>query len=147
MATGLAVYLRERMLKDQLSSRAAGQAAGVAHTTIMRILDGKNVSLDTLKKVCDWLEVDPGDIIEPGGDVSEISSILSQEPELEQVFTLALEKLHRGEISQDVIREIVRYASWRINLGGRTDGDQPNADVRVASPAGGNNVSRTGSDD
>ena len=146
MATALAVYLRERMLKDKLSSRAAGKAAGVAHTTIMRILDGKDVSIDTLEKVCDWLEVDPGDIIGPGG-VSEITSILSQEPELEQVFTLALEKLHRGEISQDVIREIVRYASWRINLGGRTDGDQPNADVRTASPAGGDSLLGTGAND
>ena len=79
MATGLAIYLRERMLKDRLSSRAAGKAAGVAHTTIMRILDGKDVSVDTLEKVCAFLEIDPGDVIGPGG-VSEIQLILSQEP-------------------------------------------------------------------
>lgn len=146
MATGLAVYLRERMLKDQLSSRAAGKAAGVAHTTIMRILDGKDVSVDTLEKVCAWLEVNPGDILNPGGDVSEISSILSQEPELEAVFTQALEKLHAGEISQDVIREIIRYTSWRINLGGKANGEEPNADGRATSAAGGHRVSRAGSD-
>jgi DNA-binding Xre family transcriptional regulator len=120
MPTTLAIYLRERMLKDNLSARAASREAGVAHTTIMRILDGKDVSVDTLEKVCQYLEIDPGDII--GGGVSEFSSIISQEPELERVFTLALEKLRAGEITQDTIREIARYASWRINLGGSDGG-------------------------
>jgi DNA-binding Xre family transcriptional regulator len=140
MPTTLAVYLRERMLKDKMSARRASREAGVAHTTIMRILDGKEVSVDTLEKVCEFLEINPGDVIGPGG-ISEISSILSQEPELEQVFTLALKKLHDGEISQDTIREIIRYTSWRLELGGRTDEHQPNADVGAKSTAGGNHIS------
>jgi len=146
MPTSLAVYLRERMLKDHLSARRASREAGVAHTTIMRILDGKDVSVDTLEKVCEYLEINPGDVIGPGG-ISEISSILSQEPELEAVFTLALKKLHDGEISQDTIREIIRYTSWRLDMGGRTDEHQPNADIRAKSAAGGNHISRTGTDD
>ena len=146
MPTTLAVYLRERMLKDRMSARRASREAGVAHTTIMRILDGKEVSVDTLEKVCEFLEINPGDVIGPGG-ISEISSILSQEPELEAVFTLALKKLHDGEISQDTIREIIRYTSWRLELGGRTDEHQPDAGIRTKNTAGGNHISRTGTND
>lgn len=51
--------LQRAMQERNLSAREAARQAGVAHTTIIRILQHENVDLGTLKKICAWLEIDP----------------------------------------------------------------------------------------
>ncbi len=115
----LGELMKQELRKRGVSAREAGREMGVAHTTIMRIIDGKPASLETLIKVAEWLKVDKADLIGAELETEEglaatIAVLIDAEPGLGVVFRDAAEAVSRGEISADVVREIARYATWRI---------------------------------
>lgn len=115
----LAELVRDEIRTRGISEREAGRQAGVAHTTISRIMDGKVVSLDTLLKVATWLRVDVNDLMASELETDEgvaaaIASIIRDEPELAEVFRKAAEMVSNGELSPDAVKEILRYIGWRI---------------------------------
>lgn len=55
-----------RRLAERRGARGARETAreiGITHSTLLRIEDGCLPDLETFKKVCDWLEVDPGEVL------------------------------------------------------------------------------------
>ena len=112
--------LGEKMRHEKLSSRKVAAKTGVAHTTIVRILDGHNVSVATLQKIANFLETDPGGLVFDAGettseDVSRnIAIILGQDDELERILAKAVEKVKAELISPATLKECVRFVAWRI---------------------------------
>lgn len=128
--------IRDKM-RDGLSEREVARQAGVGNSTINRILNGQPISLSTLQKVALWLEVKPTDLITSGeeADVGEaIAALIAKEPALGEVLLEAVEGVNSGAISPDVLREIVRYASWR--LGNALDANKPRGALADDRPAG-----------
>ena len=117
----LRALITEKIRNEGLSYRDVGEQVGVAHTTISRILEGKQVRVDTLVRLAEWLQVDPSTLLptknNPDDLARAITAIVSDVPELEQVFQNAIQKMNAGEIRPEVVREIVRYAAWRLSDG------------------------------
>jgi DNA-binding Xre family transcriptional regulator len=54
------------MLKKQRGSvgvRAAAKEIGISAATLSRVESGKQPDLATFAKICDWLEIDPGEVL------------------------------------------------------------------------------------
>lgn len=43
--------------------RAASAAIGISPATLSRVENGRLPDLETFKRICDWLEVDPGEVL------------------------------------------------------------------------------------
>lgn len=116
-----AMILGDEIKRRGISNRQAAREIGVSHTTINRILDGMPADFDTIMLVAKWLKVEPAVLIDAGSlDKSalpaKITALVEREPELARVFEEALDRIESGEASSDLIRDIVAYASYKLNL-------------------------------
>lgn len=74
------------------SVRAAARDIEIAHTTLFRVIDGQSYDLDTLVKVCAWLNVSPCEVLDervvgkPGRVALNLSMALSKYPALTDAF-------------------------------------------------------------
>lgn len=120
MSTNLSDLVRRKMEADHLSLRAAGIEAGVAHTTIGRVLKEESVDLLTLEKVCDWLSVPVTSILDVKDEDSELlaqmASAVALCPELSEVFSEIADLVLAGEIDQTILSEVASFASYRLGL-------------------------------
>lgn len=53
-------YLKERDIKQ----KEMIQACGLGSKTVNSIVHDRHLSTETIDKICDWLDVQPGDIME-----------------------------------------------------------------------------------
>ncbi|HZP75429.1 MAG TPA: helix-turn-helix transcriptional regulator [Pseudolabrys sp.] len=72
---------RLQQKRGSMGIRAAAGEIGISPATLSRIENGRVPDLDTLKKVCRWLEVDPSEYL---GSAPEARS--SKEASLQVVF-------------------------------------------------------------
>ena len=116
----ISTLLAQKMRAEGLSTRDVASVTGVAHTTIMRVLKGRVVSVKTLQNIAQFLDVDPGMFVTtPGEDpedtfAKDLAAIIGREPQLLGVLKDAVAQVKAGELSADILREIMRYAAWRI---------------------------------
>ena len=117
--TTLSVLLLEKAREDGLSIREISRQSGVAHTTIARAIEGQQVRVETLMRLAKWLKADPSSLLPVQSDPSDlaqaISGIVSEVPELGALLQTALDKMRRGEIRPETLREIIRYTAWRLS--------------------------------
>ena len=120
MSANLSDLVKRKMETDHLSLRAAGNEAGVAHTTIDRVLKGESVDLLTLEKVCEWLSIPVMSALDVKDDQSElfeqIASAVALCPELNDVFSEIVDLVVAGEVDQQILSEVASFASYRLNL-------------------------------
>ena len=117
----LQVLLQETINKRGASIRGASRQIGVAHTTINRILRGESADIDTLVAICKWIEVQPSQILDSRQEGSEglgakIAVVTEMYPQFTEVFAEAMDRLERGEISSDVVADLIAYASYRLSM-------------------------------
>jgi transcriptional regulator with XRE-family HTH domain len=121
MTTLLSKLLDEELKRRGLSIRQAASEMDVAHTTLMRLLDGDMPNLDTAIKAARWLGVQPASIINAegvGSDAlaSQIAAVLEMEPAMSKVFEEAMGRVRRGDMSPSTFRDLANYAAYRLNL-------------------------------
>lgn len=112
------MLLKEELRKKGLSARAAAQEIGVAHTTVIRLLDGMPVDLETLRKVCSWLNVDVATILNtPDANekslVEKFACILQKNPGLRGLFDEYYDKMEHNEVSLVDLEEIMAFMIFR----------------------------------
>ena len=115
----LANLLQEAINKRGISNRAAAQEIGVSHSTVFRIIQGESVDYDTIIQVAKWLGVKPStlfdaDSLTEDALASKISALLQTEPQLAEVFEEAADRLAKGQISPDTMRDLVAFAAYRL---------------------------------
>jgi transcriptional regulator with XRE-family HTH domain len=119
MSTNFGDLVRRKMEQENLSLRSAGEKAGVAHTTIDRILKDRSVDFETMEKVCLWLGVPVTSILDIRQDNQEImdqvASVLSLSPQLAGVFSELADKVISGEIDANILAEVAAFTSYRLN--------------------------------
>lgn len=116
--TLIARLLQEHIRANGLSARAAARQAGVAHTTILRLLEGRRVGLDTLVAISDWLNIDPALVtasLEGDGLAVKLALLLQAEPLLAEALADAVARIEAGELKPDAVQDILRYISFRLS--------------------------------
>jgi transcriptional regulator with XRE-family HTH domain len=119
----LAALILQKLQEDNITRREAAKRVGVSHTTLKRIIEGSPADVDTLLKLCDWMEIEPADALNSmalKGDnklVSAIAILVEREPGLAKLFKDAMEDVEKGNLSPDDIREIIAYAAYRLGAG------------------------------
>ena len=118
----------QRVLKDEmdrrhLSYRDAAQEIGTTHNTIMRILNGEQVNLDTLIKISEWSGIEFATLLGMSKNDEDdqavqnfIAALIQAEPGFKKVFAGAYHSFLEGEINSDDIREIAAYAAYRLSI-------------------------------
>lgn len=113
--------LEERMRSGGLSARAVARETGLSHTTIIRILEGKNVDLDVITTICNWLGISVNNVLasdqnldERSTLVADIAAVVEQEPGLAEVFKDAVEEIKNGTMEPNDLRDIISYAKFKI---------------------------------
>lgn len=119
MSDTLKGLLKLKMERKNLSLRQAGNLAGVAHTTIDRVLKGETVDLETVKKICDWIGIPVSSVVDIGDEkapmVDEVASLISMNKDFAKVLTEISEKIKSGKLSQDILIEITAFASFQLD--------------------------------
>ena len=119
----LGALILQKLQEDNITRREAAKRVGVSHTTLKRIIEGSPADVDTLLKLCDWMEIEPADALNSmalKGDnklVSAIAILVEREPGLAKLFKDAMEDVEKGNLSPDDIREIIAYAAYRLGAG------------------------------
>jgi transcriptional regulator with XRE-family HTH domain len=116
-----ATILKEKMEEKGIGPRKFALQCGVSHTTIYRLLNGEPADVDTLVKICNYLEISPASALNSssvGKDAlaAQIALVLEKEPKLQQLFEEISQKIVKGEISDDVLGDIVAYASYKLSF-------------------------------
>ncbi|PKN99570.1 MAG: hypothetical protein CVU42_07605 [Chloroflexi bacterium HGW-Chloroflexi-4] len=111
--------IKEKMQKEGLSARAAALEAHVAHTTVLRAIEGRNLDLPSLNKICTWLGVSVADALSEGGAKDEVlaskmSLLISREPKLKALFEELVSEVEAGTLNSSDVEDIVAYAGYRI---------------------------------
>jgi len=101
-----------------LSVRGAAREIGVAHTTIIRLLDDMPVDLETLRKVSSWLNIDMATILESPERsekalVEKFAIVLERNPGLYRLFEEYYEKMENYEIDLLDLEEILAFMIFR----------------------------------
>ena len=112
--------LREKMTKEGLSEREVARRVGVAPITVGRLLGGESVELEILEKMCNWLGVSLASALNARGVVddklaAQIALLVESEPELKNLFSNMLKDLSEESLSLNDVREIIRYATFRVS--------------------------------
>lgn len=123
----LATLLADALKQRGLSERETAKQIGVSPTTINRAIKGESVDVDTLIMICGWLGVSPSQVLDamlPSNTslVSALTTIVEADPRLVTIFDEAMVRLENHEIEVDDLRDLIRYAVFRLGLyNGKTD--------------------------
>jgi len=119
MSKALKNLVEMKMKQENLSLRKAGDQAGVAHTTIDRVIKEESIDMETMEKVCNWLGVPLGAILDEEVKGTErlqhIATLFSMNDEFERVFSEIAMKIKSGTLDRDIITEITSFASFRLH--------------------------------
>lgn len=114
--------LRTEMEERHVSAREVARQTGVAHTTIIRILQRENVDLDTIKKVCSWLRIDPMYVVNLDSGQPEkewlwkLGMMVESYPELNIVMKMAFKNVDNMKFNPKIITEICEFIAFAITM-------------------------------
>lgn len=117
----LVELLTTKMKEMDLSLRATAKQIGISHTTIARILKGDQVDMKTLVAIANWLDISPSNFLGTEGKAEttlseKIAAVLESEPKLKDMFEDTIRRIERGEVSSQLISEIVAYAKFKVDM-------------------------------
>jgi transcriptional regulator with XRE-family HTH domain len=120
--------LEEEIELRKMSIRAAAREIDVAHTTLLRILQGdeQSITYGTLIKIANWMGVSPSVLVVEKTDsvdelASQIAAFLRMNPDLACLFGEAVQRVLNGEMEPCDLNELVAYATWKLELGRKAE--------------------------
>ena len=118
----LGKLIQDKITEQGISKRAAGRETGTSYTTIDRVLIGEPIDVETLIKLCTWLDVAPSYIMDsflPGDKTTneKLAALIDRKPELKPIFDQVVKRILEGTLSDGALDEIVRYAAYRVGAG------------------------------
>ena len=112
--------LRDAVADRGISARQAAREIGVAHTTVIRILEGHNPSHKSLQKVAEWLGT-PAEafaLVNREGDdgvAAQLLVFLKRNPEVGKAFRDVMDAFNNGSIEDDDVNEILKFIHYRLS--------------------------------
>lgn len=120
MPVNLQELIRVKMDEEGLSLRKAGDQAGVAHTTIDRVLNGNQIDLKTLMKISTWLGIPASEVIFLKASnenlKSDVASLNALHPELGEVLSTLTDEIVKGNVSPTILAEITGFTAYRMKV-------------------------------
>ena len=115
---------------DHVSLRQAARQIGTSPTTLSRAMNGENIDVETLVKICQWLNVRPGMILDTfsTGDLvltQKIEALFSLEPKIKSLFIDLLIHFENQKIDTPIIEDILSYAVFRVKKSTSPDSKIP----------------------
>jgi transcriptional regulator with XRE-family HTH domain len=114
----LSKMLREKIKDKHLSLRDTGIEIGVSHTTVARIIEGKEIDMVTVEKIAKWMNVPIATLLnvdKPNEELwNKLQVVFSQHPELYKIFNDFIDGVMNDEVASSILTEIVAYAEFRI---------------------------------
>jgi len=114
--------VQDEMDRRRLGLRPAAKEMGIAHTTLLRVLNSEPVDLDTLLKVSEWAGMSLSNMlgIEETDDekaiLATMTAVVDADPELRGIFLEAHKALLNGEIKIEDLRDIANYAAYKLSV-------------------------------
>ncbi len=111
--------IQSRIKGKDLSIREAARQIGIAHTTLIRCLDGLSVDLDTLFSICDWLGVSPSTAIntfQKNSDATneKITLLIQFFPDLMEPLENILHMIEAEQVQPSIFEDILTYIEFRL---------------------------------
>jgi transcriptional regulator with XRE-family HTH domain len=108
--------IQEKMHKDELSLREAGEQIGISHMTVARALRGEQIDFRVIESIAQWLGVPTKTLIETHFDDNklafQIAGILETYPKLAQAASELLIEIKEGRIKPEVMADAFAYAIY-----------------------------------
>jgi transcriptional regulator with XRE-family HTH domain len=121
----LSRLVEKKMKREGLSLRDAAVNANTSHTTIMRVLEGKQVDLETLYNVCNWLGVNIVDVLETqyihtdkakDTFLTQFNLFISSNPKLLHALRETFTAYSNDQLSSEDVDEIVTFIAYKLNV-------------------------------
>jgi transcriptional regulator with XRE-family HTH domain len=118
----LQVLVNKKLKDGGLSYREAAKEIGISHTTVARVAGGDVApDIDSMIALCQWLGVSPSHILDaelPGSGSlgAKIAALVEANPELEPVFTEAMNRVEAGRLDPATLQDLLAYASYRLRM-------------------------------
>jgi len=126
----LAQLLSAELASKNISIRAAAREIGLSHTSIYRVLKGKNVDLLTLEKIALWMNIPLALLAntlprEKSDSVitEKLNLLLFRNPSLKDILKIILDGFEANLLLEEDIEEILNFAAFKIvsrNKSGKT---------------------------
>ena len=117
-STMLVELVSERIKSENISIREASRQIGMAHVTLIRLLEGGTVDLVTVDLVAKWLEVPTAVALGLRDDkcelVDTIVALIQTSPRLAKIFASSKDSLLKGDITPEEMRDIIDYAAFKV---------------------------------
>ena len=119
MSETLKNLVKLKMKDENLSLRKAGDQAGVAHTTIDRVLKKETIDLETMEKICKWVGIPVSAVLDAGDEksemVDEVAALFAMNEEFSFVFDELASRIKTGELDTTILSEINAFVSYRMH--------------------------------
>ena len=110
----LALSIKEK--RGDRGLREVANEIGISHATISRIENGKSPDIETFKKICEWLNVDPGEMLGVKEQKENTKLTFFNSYVTTNYFGkgVAIEMLTRDELKKylDDIGDVVKEQNW-----------------------------------
>lgn len=111
--------LEQEIANRKLSHRAAAREIGVAHTTVMRILNNEQADLDTVEKIGNWLGVGTSSLLGlnssiPANPYPHLQVFLEMNPKLAKTLNKSIEDLLSTNNNLAIIEDVLSYLAFRL---------------------------------
>lgn len=115
----LSNLIKDEIFRKRLSYREAAREIGIAHTTLVRAANGKQIDLSTAKKIALWLKVDLSTFLSVTQDtntkVDIFNLLLQMNPELETLLYEILYRMAYEPLDNNDLLDILEYVLFKLS--------------------------------
>lgn len=113
----LHIIFANELERRRISVRNAARQIGVAHTTLYRVLEGRNIDITTLTKVCTWMGVDTAGTVNietrTNNDfITKLAVLLDQQHDLGIALSTLVALIEEGNLEVGVMGKIAEFITF-----------------------------------
>ena len=110
--------VQERITRERLSYRQAAKEIGIAHTTLMRIIEGRQIDLPTSQKLAQWLGVSITSLLptiqNQQGGLDLFNILLQMNPNLRETLEEYLFKMPYKPLTIEDLNDILEFIIFKL---------------------------------
>lgn len=111
--------LKKKIETNKLSIREAARQIGVAHTTLIRSLEGNTIDIDTLIAISHWLQINPSDamdslITNETAKEKKIFLLFQYFPGLGEKLEQITEMIEMDGLDPKILEDVFEYIEFRL---------------------------------
>jgi DNA-binding Xre family transcriptional regulator len=115
----------QRILQDEIRSRGisireASRQIGISHTTLFRVLDGKQLDLPTIELICKWLGIKANEVLrlpesQSPTTADKLAVLISRNPRLSAAMDRLVALYEDKQIEAVIVSDVLAYIAFRVS--------------------------------